>query len=139
MKTVEIYSVLNHPRVILDTIRDVDEQLEEKRQRYMMRSPAYSDMPRSPGHSARDLSDFVADAEDLICTRRTLEDTYVAVSVAVGRLIRDMGLTNKAQKVLRDYYIYGKTQGQIAAELGVTRSCICHTIKRAVAAYADDE
>lgn len=135
MNVVDIYTVLGQPRAILREIRRIDDQIAEIRGGYMTKSPTLSDMPKGGGH--RDLGDLVCDLEPLIVSRRHAEQSYVAAYAAARKVIDEIP-GKKSRECMRRYYLLGDTQTAVALRLGVSRSAVCHAIRRGVSRAAED-
>ena len=135
MNVVDIYTVLGQPRAILREIRRIDEQIAEIRGGYMTKSPTLSDMPKGGGH--RDLGDLVCDLEPLIVSRRHAEQSYAAAYAAARKVIEEIP-GKKSRECMRRYYLLGDTQTAIALRLDVSRSAVCHAIRRGVSRAAED-
>ena len=135
MNVVDIYTILGQPRAILREIRRIDDQIAEIRGGYMTKSPTLSDMPKGGGH--RDLGDLVCDLEPLIVSRRHAEQSYVAAYAAARKVIEEIP-GKKSRECMRRYYLLGDTQTAIALRLDVSRSAVCHAIRRGVSRAAED-
>ena len=135
MNTVDIYTILGQPRAILREIRRIDDQIAVIRGGYMTKSPTLSDMPKGGGH--RDLGDLVCDLEPLIVSRRHAEQSYVAAYAAARKVIEAIP-GKKSRECMRRYYLLGDTQTAIALRLDVSRSAVCHAIRRGVSRAAED-
>lgn len=135
MNVVDIYTVLGQPRAILREIRRIDDRIAEIRGGYMTKSPTLSDMPKGGGH--RDLGDLVCDLEPLIVSRRHAEQSYVAAYAAARKVIEEIP-GKKSRECMRRYYLLGDTQTAVALRLGVSRSAVCHAIRRGVSRAAED-
>ena len=145
MNTVDIYTILGQPRAILREIRRIDDQIAVIRGGYMTKSPTLSDMPKGGGHrdlgdlvgGHRDLGDLVCDLEPLIVSRRHAEQSYVAAYAAARKVIEEIP-GKKSRECMRRYYLLGDTQTAIALRLDVSRSAVCHAIRRGVSRAAED-
>lgn len=135
MNVVDIYTILGQPRAILREIRRIDDQIAEVRGGYMTKSPTLSDMPKGGGH--RDLGDLVCDLEPLIVSRRHAEQSYAAAYAAARKVIEEIP-GKKSRECMRRYYLLGDTQTAVALRLGVSRSAVCHAIRRGVSRAAED-
>ena len=135
MNVVDIYTILGQPRAILREIRRIDDQIAEVRGGYMTKSPTLSDMPKGGGH--RDLGDLVCDLEPLIVSRRHAEQSYAAAYAAARKVIEEIP-GKKSRECMRRYYLLGYTQTAIALRLDVSRSAVCHAIRRGVSRAAED-
>ena len=135
MNVVDIYTILGQPRAILREIRRIDDQIAEIRGGYMTKSPTLSDMPKGGGH--RDLGDLVCDLEPLIVSRRHAEQSYAAAYAAARKVIEEIP-GKKSRECMRRYYLLGDTQTAIALRLDVSRSAVCHAIRRGVSRAAED-
>lgn len=135
MNVVDIYTILGQPRAILREIRRIDDRIAEIRGGYMTKSPTLSDMPKGGGH--RDLGDLVCDLEPLIVSRRHAEQSYAAAYAAARKVIEEIP-GKKSRECMRRYYLLGDTQTAIALRLDVSRSAVCHAIRRGVSRAAED-
>lgn len=136
MNTIDIYTVLAQPRAVLLDVRRIDERIEETRGRYLTKSPTLSDMPKG-GSRRRDLGDLVCDLEPLVIARRHAEESYIAAYVRAERVI-DAVPGERSRECMRGYYLHGEPQTRIAARLDISRSAVCHAIRRGVARIAED-
>ena len=136
MTEVQIYGILERPRVLSTTARDLSEEIEEKRQRWLCGSPILSDMPKSRTNGVRDLSDWAADAEPLLRAHKRVAQAYSdAYSDAVD-LIETVP-SPRARAAMRLYYLRGMSRGEIARLTGVKYHAIYQIIQRAVKKIAD--
>ena len=136
MNEVQIYGILERPRALVSTARDLSEEIAEKRQRWLCGSPILSDMPKSRTNSTRDLSDWAADAEPLLRAHKRVAQAYSdAYSDAVD-LIETVP-SARARAAMRLYYLRGMSRGEIARHTGVKYHAVYQLIARAVRGIAD--
>lgn len=136
MTEVQIYGILERPRALVSTARDLSEEIAEKRQRWLCGSPILSDMPKSRTNATRDLSDWAADAEPLLRAHKRVAIAYSDAYSDAAELIETV-TSARARAVMRLYYLRGMSRGEIAREAGVGYHAIYQTIARAVKRIAD--
>ena len=98
---------------------DIDDRLAVIRARFGAGSPRLSFAPGGHTNATHDLSDYYAQAEDLIKRRRA---AVVKREMAVQDVLRMLtGCTNdKAREMLLRVYIQGQTRTEAAAACGMS-------------------
>lgn len=136
MTEVQIYGVLERPRVLSITARDLSEEIEEKRQRWLCGSPILSDMPKSRTNSTKDLSNWASDAEPLLKAHKRVSIAYAEAYADAVDIIETVP-SPRARAAMRLYYLRGMSRGEIARLTGVGYHAIYQIIARAVKKIAD--
>ena len=110
---------LKAPERYRQDVSDIDDRLAVIRARFGAGSPRLSFAPGGHTNATHDLSDYYAQAEDLIKRRRA---AVVKREMAVQDVLRMLtGCTNdKAREMLLRVYIQGQTRTEAAAACGMS-------------------
>ena len=110
---------LKAPERYKQDVTEIDDRLEVIRARFGAGSPRLSFAPGGHTNSTHDLSDYYAQAEDLIKRRRA---AVLRREMAVQDVLRMLtGCTNdKAREMLLRVYIQGQTRTEAAAACGMS-------------------
>ena len=114
-----VMEVLQAPERYRQDVSDIDDRLEVIRARFGAGSPRLSHAPGGHTNATHDLSDYYAQAEDLIRQRRA---AVVRREMAVQDVLHMLtGCTNdRAREMLLRVYIQGQTRAEAAAACGMT-------------------
>ena len=114
-----VMEVLQAPERCRQDVSDIDDRLAVIRARFGAGSPRLSFAPGGHTNGTRDLSDYYAQAEDLIRQRRA---AVLRREMAVQDVLHMLtGCTNdRAREMLRRVYIHGQTRAEAAAACGMS-------------------
>jgi len=114
-----VMEVLQAPERYSQDVNEIDDRLEVIRARFGAGSPRLSHAPGGHTNGTRDLSDYYAQAEDLIRQRRA---AVLRREMAVQDVLHMLtGCKNaRAAEMLRRVYIDGQTRTEAAAACGMS-------------------
>ena len=127
-----VMEVLQAPERYRQDVNEIDDRLEVIRARYGAGSPRLSHAPGGHTNSTHDLSDYYAQAEDLIKRRRA---AVLRREMAVQDVLHMLAgcKNNKAREMLRRVYIQGQTRAEAAAACGMSYNAGYVTMMREIA------
>ena len=127
-----VREILTAPERYRQDVSDIDDRLAVIRARFGAGSPRLSHAPGGHTNGTRDLSDYYAQAEDLIKRRRA---AVLRREMAVQDVLRMLtGCTNdRAREMLLRVYIQGQTRAEAAAACGMTYNAGYVTMMREIA------